>query len=87
MKKNFGESLEQTPCCEHSKGQCQEPDEMEKAWNLMIECVRINDIPTSVACGAFLELAALAAWKLAQPYKKFCEMVDDAKISWESYWQ
>jgi len=87
MKKRFAESLEQISCCEHSKKCHKEPDEMERAWKLIIECIRSNDIPTSVACGSFLELAALAACETGQPYEKFCEMVDDAKIDWESYWQ
>lgn len=87
MKKRFAESLEQVSCCEHSKGDSKKPDEMERAWNLIIECVRSNEIPTPVALGAFLELAAVAACETGQPYEKFCEMIDDAKLSWESYWQ
>ena len=87
MKKKFVESLEQIPCCEHSKECRKEPDEMERAWKLITECVRSNKIPTSVAMGSFLELAALAASEIGQPYEKFCKMVDDAKIGWESYWQ
>ncbi len=87
MKKKFGESLEQIPCCKHSKGPRKEPDEAERAWKLVTECVRSNGIPTPVALGTFLELAALAACESGQPYEKFCEMIDDAKISWKSYWQ
>lgn len=87
MKKRFAESLEKIPCCEHDKRHNKEPDEMERAWKLLIECVRSNNIPTPLALGAFMELAAVAACEIGQPYEKFCKMIDDAKISWQSYWQ
>ena len=87
MKKKFAESLEEMPCCEHSKKNCKEPDDAEKAWKLLVECVRSNNIPTPVALGIFLELAALAACEIGQPYDKFCKMIDDAKTDWKSYWQ
>lgn len=87
MKKRFAESLEQIPCCDHGKRSNKELDDTERAWKLIIDCVRSNNIPTPVAFGAFLELAALAACEIGQPYNKFCKLIDDFKISSESYWQ